>query len=94
MGFELDSRTQWGSISQIYNVLPAHGSIQFFVVFLNGKILSILFLPNRCKKKKAFWNLYIVLFRTQHVAWRLSIVIFIYKAEYEIALNYSSVRLK
>lgn len=54
MGFELDSRTQWGSISQIYNVLPAHGSIQFFVVFFNGKILSILFLPNKCKKKKAF----------------------------------------
>lgn len=46
------------------------------------------------KKKNAFWNLYIVLFRTQHVAWRFSIVIFIYNAEYEIALNYSSVRLK
>lgn len=54
MGFELDSRTQWGSISQIYNVLPAHGSIQFFVVFFNGKILSILFLPNKCKKEKHF----------------------------------------
>lgn len=54
MGFELDSRTQWGSISQIYNVLLAHVSIQFFVVFLMVRFFQFYFCRINAKKKIHF----------------------------------------